>query len=500
MPSKNLPPKIIPMDSETSYISECYVASLTESGIISFNRNKDVPDEFRVEPNLHFDARLLIQPSRQRQGFLPMLARGFEKVSQSAHGGFARSLQEIEFHIGDMELYELYEDYIKTWSTLLKEIKSSNFISPNINDKHLDEAIIENPYVLTMQLLLRLVLFILSEENIQKLDHARYFTAIDLFVRKCTGNGSPFKKDERYDALGQYLLTRHPQTMLCFQHSMECQSELVAHKSTIYKMEELLVGIKKTTQRQLLAYWNQDADSAALADVNYLGNLELWEQKTIVLALRGETSLVPSSPLYKEEHYETLIEFALHKKHKHHLNLGRLYLLLVHLERLTLVVNGVRALINDTGWISLLFNVLHLNPLGDYFKEFYDAAADILNIAKQTPTLPTQSKAYNALLHHQAHHIAHLAQLPQKIEHATRKLDDPTLHQKIMNKIIRQLGQLVNVQKLLGITLVNPKIFTQLSPLTHHPAIEIETNTEKQSPPKHPLRPCYRHKNNGIPI
>jgi hypothetical protein len=304
-----------------------------------------------------------------------------------------------------------------------------------------------------MRLISRLVLFMLSEENITKIDHQIYFDAITKFVQKITGEKSPFyMTDKVLNKMGQYLLDQHDKFIKDINVCLQSMKEFKLPKQTINFMIDYLTYIKKIIQRQLIAYLDSAQDSASMGDMTYTLTLQKLERK-LISEMDKQTSTNSLQKRSPEDTSKLVLTAAKRRNHQYYNTLEQLYALLHETENLLLFTNDIKGLFDTISWITLFSDSLNLklNRLADYLEVFHQKAEGILNAKSQQPRLSDTSKGFTALLRNTAADLSTSTQVPQKITALVKKLENQALHDRVRAKIAQHINGILQGQEALGI-------------------------------------------------
>ena len=450
MPLYTSPEHTISARKDTQFIITQYHNSLVEAGFIVLNTSKDKTCDFIVAEGVTFAQELLIPLPHDREGIKNVLKRAYERGLSQSIGGKTHTIPQIIFTL-DSQVLTMHQDYCTEWGDVVTKIDMGVVREDFVSNKEMSRNKINNVHILCMTLISRLLAYVISEEHSQRVDHHKLFNAINLFVKKVTGESSYFKQNQRLDLLGLYLTGKHRHSLDYFIQSIECKKELLLHKTTLENMDSFVFNIISIAKKQLIAYWNQNTTPFDLADVNYPRILTRYEQPAF-----NNEHLMPYSS--DNQPNKLVIYFLKQNSKKYHPQLIVLYSLLDELAALQFTILSVKSLLENTGWLSLLGEFMKLSSLSEYLKDFYKKASSILDVTKHEPGLESKSKAYSAVRECGAADLISLNQIPKSLEQSIRTIESKEFQNKIISKIKEDMAKICIAQRALGINIIDPKM------------------------------------------
>ncbi len=458
MPMYQLNQQTISVYNGTETVVKLYHQALAECRLIT---SEAVPEgrEYKVVEGTHFDSRLIIDPPVNRSGLGNRISRQVERVIDGHFGGRARNLNSLELDIGSPDLFEVYLTYIDEWSSILSNLDMGNLFTPDgLSDEEIARVKVNNNRILVMHLIARLVLFVICQDNILKIDHENVFKAIDIFIDKLISHQTLFRTSGSMDSLAQHLAGKHANFIGCFVDIVNSLRQFETHTKAMFDMDELMYNLTGVAQRQMIAYWEPATPTASFANSNYRRVLREIEEKIVAINSSSTDSSIQTFPQTFENIHTLILASAKLAASPYKSNLTALYTLLREINDFRLLIQNVRGLISTTGWMCLLGDFLKLNVLGEHLKNFFnDRAKTVLDIASQEPRLPGNSKAFAGLGTVSALNVRHAGAIVSKITQATRAIDNEELRAMVWKKIYQSVGTILNIQDKLGIEIVDKK-------------------------------------------
>ncbi|OJY47861.1 MAG: hypothetical protein BGO90_02970 [Legionella sp. 40-6] len=196
MPLFTSPEHTIILREDTGFIINQYHNSLVETGFIVPNKNEEKTCDYLVADGVTFAQELLVPGSHNRGGIKNAAARIVGKVTHNEYGGKTQTIPQVQFNL-DSQTLVMHQDYCTEWGKVVTQVNIVVVREHYASNQEMSRNKINNVHILTMTLISRLVAYVISDEHMQRVDHLKLFHAIHLFIKKITGEGSSFKKNER---------------------------------------------------------------------------------------------------------------------------------------------------------------------------------------------------------------------------------------------------------------------------------------------------------------
>jgi len=318
-----------------------------------------------------------------REGSPSVYIRRFrEFVTKNKHGAMECYLGAIECNLNEFA-YQLKERYLICINCLVEAAGKTA--------EDAEKEVIDSRYILLRELLLRLVVVALSDEENRKRSGKKLIVALEQFVKAIT--------TEKGEALGldfKFRLNLHQQLtswVSDFESAVTTIELIHAPENALTGLVNYLSRIKKATKAHILVQCYRVDSKDALSDD--------WIEKTYQEFLYGKkraivaqvNPLTLSAILPSDVQSERLESIKPYKKRDH---ISDLFVLLNHTELLYGMVTRLDRMIQASNWVLLLTEKLSFNELIKHLDAHRGICNDRLDVKKAD--LAVDSKACQVLL------------------------------------------------------------------------------------------------------
>jgi len=356
-------------------------------------------------------------------------------------------------------------------------------IEEGLGPNQAEQKEIKSHFVLIRELLIRLATVALCTDMDAKRDGDKIIAVMENFIKELAAKNILHKEDFLFfkgslSTFGIQLSIGHNKWITCFKNMVRAIKLLHKKTSIISSTLNHLHEVKLTTVRQIIAILDPESNKANLA-VDWLrDSLAKCERQLLVT----ESAIQPHPAMVSSWHIKTLtayqkeiIDFFPEQG-----KMQSLYDLLIETNVLQEALENIDLIITFSGWVPIMTGVLRLEQLAQRIQTHGHLCEQVLTVSKSDVVWKQSAGA--ALHGYGAGSGLQYRELAEELSEELTDLQNPQILSELAKIIIKPVSGLIELEKVLGFTLINQEklhalerahITEVLEPAHKKPVVEI---------------------------